>query len=245
MTETGEKKITIWSDGSSLGNPGPGGYGAVIVLSRKNKVFEIGGYERETTNNRMELMAAIEALLAVENETDAVVVNTDSAYVLNGITSWVHGWQKNNWITSQKEPVLNKDLWQRLILLAEGRKAQSGLEWQKVKGHSGNLGNERADVIATSFSDMNPVELFHGTLAEYEVHAGGDLFTPTTGSAKKSSKSKNKGKAYSYLSLVDGQLARHATWAECEARVKGKAGAKFKKALKPEDEPLIMADWGL
>jgi len=243
MTEHEEKKITIWSDGSSLGNPGPGGYGAVIVLSRKNKVLEIGGYERETTNNRMELTAAIEALLAVQDETDPVVINTDSAYVLNGITTWVYGWQKNNWITSQKEPVLNKDLWMRLVLLAEERKVKSELLWQKVKGHSDNLGNERADIIATSFSDMNPVELFHGTIAEYEVHAGGDLFAPTSGITKKSSK--NKGKAYSYLSLVDGELMRHSTWAECEARVKGKAGAKFKKALRPEDEPLIMADWGM
>ena len=244
MASNEEKNITIWSDGSSLGNPGPGGYGAVIVLSNKNKVFEIGGYERETTNNRMELTAAIEALLAVEKEETPVVINTDSAYVLNGITSWVYGWQKNNWITSQKEPVLNQDLWQRLLLLAENRKGRSGLEWKKVKGHSGNLGNERADIIATSFSDMNPVELFHGTIAEYETHAGGDLFSAQLVATKKS-KSKKTGPAYSYLSLVDGEFMRHATWTECEARVKGKAGAKFKKALRPEDEPLIMADWGM
>lgn len=245
MTKNSSSDITIWSDGSSLGNPGPGGYGAVIVLSSKNKIFEIGGYERETTNNRMELTAAIEALLAIENEPGDVVINTDSAYVLNGITSWVYGWQRNNWITSQKEPVLNQDLWQRLLLLTEDRRAKSGLEWKKVKGHSGNLGNERADVIATSFSDMNPIELYHGTVAEYEAHAGGDLFAPTTTAPAKSSKSKNRGKAFSYLSLVDGVLAKHATWAECEARVKGKSGVKFKKALSSEDEEVIVREWGM
>lgn len=245
MTKNSSSDISIWSDGSSLGNPGPGGYGAVIVLSNKNKVIEIGGYESETTNNRMELTAAIEALLAIVDETGDVVINTDSAYVLNGITSWVYGWQRNNWITSQKEPVLNQDLWQRLLLLAEDRKAKSGLEWKKVKGHSGNLGNERADVIATSFSDMNPIELYHGTVAEYETHAGGDLFAPTTAASAKSSKSKNRGKAYSYLSLVDGVLAKHSTWAECEGRVKGKSGVKFKKALSAEDEAAITREWGL
>lgn len=235
-----QEMIDIWTDGSSLGNPGPGGFGAVIVWREKNIVREIGGYERETTNNRMELLAAIEALLAVSEDSAPVRIHTDSAYVLNGITSWVYGWQKNNWMTSQKEPVLNQDLWQRLVLLSGERKEKAGLEWKKVKGHSGNVGNERADVIATSFADENPVELFHGTIDEYGAHTGGNVFAEHDAIP-----SKRKGKVYSYLSLVDGVLARHSTWTECEARVKGKSGVKFKKALSEADEEAIIREWGL
>ncbi|MCU0660094.1 MAG: ribonuclease HI [Candidatus Pacebacteria bacterium] len=240
MNESDDRNVIIWTDGSSLGNPGPGGFGAVIVWREKNIVREIGGYARETTNNRMELTAVIEALIALEGVIGRVTIHTDSAYVLNGITLWVHGWQKNNWMTAQKKPVLNQDLWQRLLLLTHERNAKGILEWKKVKGHSGNLGNERADVIATSFADENQVELFHGTVDEYSAHIGGSVFAEHAGMP-----AKRQGKAYSYLSLVDGVLAKHATWAECEARVKSLSGVKFKKALSEADEEAIIREWGL
>lgn len=145
-------KIEVYTDGSSLGNPGKGGYGVVMVESGK-VIHELGGYENETTNNRMELMAVIETLKFFSHKKDIlketeIIIHADSAYVLGGITSWIFNWEKNGWIKSDKKPVLNKDLWQELIALV--RATQFKLSWQKVKGHSGHVYNERADEIATT-----------------------------------------------------------------------------------------------
>ncbi len=143
------QKIEVYTDGSSLGNPGPGGYGVVII--REGKVLhELGGCEKETTNNKMELQAVIETLKHVSTRQDLaeVVIHADSAYVLNGITSWIFNWEKNGWRTANKQPVLNKEQWQELIALVRNFKGK--IVWQKVKGHSGVLHNERADEIATS-----------------------------------------------------------------------------------------------
>ncbi len=145
-------KIEVYTDGSSLGNPGKGGYGVVMVEDGK-VIHELGGYESETTNNRMELMAVIETLKYFSQKKDIVketelVIHADSAYVLGGITSWIFNWEKNGWIKSDKKPVLNKDLWQELIALV--RATTPKLSWQKVKGHSGHVYNERADEIATT-----------------------------------------------------------------------------------------------
>ncbi len=143
------KNIIIYTDGSSLGNPGPGGWGTVII--EKDKVIkELGGCEKNTTNNRMEMMAVVQALKYLEKikHIGDIIIHADSAYVLGGITSWVFNWEKNGWKTSKKEPVLNQDLWKELITLA--RSSKSKLKWQKVKGHSGILHNELADKIATT-----------------------------------------------------------------------------------------------
>ncbi len=143
-------KIEVYTDGSSLGNPGPGGYGAVFVSGGKI-VHEIGGYEKETTNNKMELQAVIETLKYVSKsnfDKSEVVIHADSAYVLNGITSWIFNWEKNGWKTANKKPVLNQELWQELIALVRNFKGK--ILWQKVKGHSGHIYNERADEIATT-----------------------------------------------------------------------------------------------
>lgn len=147
------KKIEIYTDGSSLGNPGPGGYGVVSICDDKI-LDERGGYERETTNNRMELKAVIEALeYAIKNHPDGeVIIHADSAYVLGGVTTWIHNWEKNGWKTSTKKAVLNQDLWQALIALV--RQFKGTLSWQKVKGHSGHVHNERADVIATTYAEF-------------------------------------------------------------------------------------------
>jgi ribonuclease HI len=142
------QKIEVYTDGSSLGNPGPGGYGAVFVGGGKI-VHELGGCEKETTNNKMELQAVIETLKYVSNskyDNSEVVIHADSAYVLNGITSWIFNWEKNGWKTANKKPVLNKELWQELIKLV--REFKGKIVWQKVKGHSGHIYNERADVVA-------------------------------------------------------------------------------------------------
>jgi len=146
------KKIEIYTDGSSLGNPGPGGWGTVIIVGDKIEK-ELGGFEKDTTNNRMEIQAVIEALkYIVKNQKtidkNIITINADSAYVLGGVTTWIKNWEKNGWKTANKKPVLNKELWQELISLVRGFKGN--LVWNKVKGHSGHIHNDRADEIATS-----------------------------------------------------------------------------------------------
>ena len=147
------KIVEIYTDGSSLGNPGPGGWGTVITMNGK-VIDELGGYEKNTTNNRMELQGVIEALKHINknHKNSETIIHADSTYVLGGVTTWIHNWEKNGWRTANKKPVLNKDLWQELITLA--RSFDGKLTWQKVKGHSGVLHNERADKIATTCSNL-------------------------------------------------------------------------------------------
>jgi len=134
-------KILIYSDGACSGNPGPGGWGAVLISGNHRK--EISGGEVLTTNNRMELLAAISALEALKKRSE-VALYTDSAYVKNGITGWVHGWKKNGWRTADKKPVKNVELWQALDALRN----KHDVEWHWLKGHAGHPENERADELA-------------------------------------------------------------------------------------------------
>ena len=134
--------ITIHTDGACSGNPGPGGWGA--ILEWNGHVKELKGGEPETTNNRMELTAAIRALEALKNDGRKVVLITDSTYVRDGITKWIHGWKKRGWKTADKKPVKNEDLWRRLDDLAD----RHHVDWRWVKGHAGDPGNERADALA-------------------------------------------------------------------------------------------------
>lgn len=233
-----KNEMLIWSDGSSRGNPGSGGWGVVIVSPEK-EVIELGGKERRTTNNRMELMAAISAFSFVSKNypySNKIIIHTDSSYMINGITKWVHSWRKNNWLISQKKEVLNRDFWERLFSLTEGKK----IEWKYVAGHGGTPGNERCDEIATAFADGNDPSLFKGPLSNYSV----PLFDLSkVSSSNKKEKSRSKAKVYSYLSMIDGVIMKHKSWEECEKRVKGKSGAKFKKALSAEEEEEIMNEW--
>lgn len=134
-------KVTIYTDGACSGNPGRGGWGALLEYSGKSR--EIYGGEGNTTNNRMEMRAAIEALRALKFPCD-IVLYTDSSYLKDGITSWIEGWKRNGWKTSARKPVKNVDLWQELDEL----RAAHNIEWKWVKGHAGNPGNERADELA-------------------------------------------------------------------------------------------------
>lgn len=134
-------RITIHTDGACSGNPGPGGWGALLEWNGHEK--ELKGGETETTNNRMELQAAIEALNAIKRPSDVTLI-TDSVYVRDGITKWLHGWKKNGWKTAAKKPVKNADLWQAL----EKASKRHRIDWQWVKGHAGDPGNERADALA-------------------------------------------------------------------------------------------------
>jgi ribonuclease HI len=136
-------KYTIYTDGACSGNPGPGGWGAVI-FDNDNKQKNISGSEKNTTNNRMELSAAIMALEEV-NTNSEITIYTDSTYVKNGITEWVLKWKENGWKNSNKEPVKNKDLWEKLDNLCE----QNTINWKWVKGHASNKYNNLADELAT------------------------------------------------------------------------------------------------
>ena len=137
----GNPRITIWSDGACSGNPGPGGWGAVLMWNGHEK--ELKGGEALTTNNRMELMAAISALEALKRPS-AVDLHTDSQYLRGGIMGWIKGWKKNGWKTADRKPVKNDDLWKRLDAAA----ARHDITWHWVKGHAGTDGNERADSLA-------------------------------------------------------------------------------------------------
>ena len=135
--------VEIATDGACKGNPGPGGWGALIRAGGKEK--ELSGGERATTNNRMELTAAIEALRALTRPC-AVTLSTDSRYVMDGLTKWIHGWLRNGWRTADKKPVKNADLWQALLAAAEPHK----VTWKWVKGHAGHPDNERCDRLASA-----------------------------------------------------------------------------------------------
>jgi ribonuclease HI len=135
------KTVVIYTDGACKGNPGPGGWGALLEYDGRRK--EIFGGEPHTTNNRMELVAVIRALEALTRESD-VAIYTDSQYVKNGIEAWIHGWKRNGWKTSDKKPVKNEDLWRELDELAKRHRIQ----WHWVRGHDDNPGNERADELA-------------------------------------------------------------------------------------------------
>ena len=139
MTELPD--VEIFTDGACKGNPGPGGWGAILRASGKER--ELSGGESPTTNNRMELMAAIEALNALKRPCH-VQLWTDSNYVRDGITKWIHGWRRNGWRTADKKPVKNAELWQALVEAAEPHR----VDWHWVKGHAGHPENERADALA-------------------------------------------------------------------------------------------------
>lgn len=138
--------VEIYTDGACSGNPGPGGWG--VLLRSGEHVKELKGGAGETTNNRMELTAAIEALAALKRRS-RVTLHTDSNYVRQGITEWIHGWKRNNWKNAQKKPVKNADLWRKLDALSQDHH----VDWRWVKGHSGNPGNERADQLANEGMD--------------------------------------------------------------------------------------------
>lgn len=139
-------ELFAYTDGACSGNPGPGGWGVLLVAREGDatlKERELSGGEPETTNNRMELMAAISALESL-GRPSAITLVTDSAYVKNGVTGWIHGWKRNGWRTADNKPVKNMDLWQRL----DAAQARHQVTWRWIKGHAGHAENERADALA-------------------------------------------------------------------------------------------------
>jgi ribonuclease HI len=235
-----EMPTVVFADGAAKGNPGPGGWGAIVVTPA-GQVTELGGGARHTTNNRMELTAAIEALRHVR-ASGPVAVHTDSTYVIRGIREWIHGWRRRGWRTAQGGDVVNRDLWETL---AAAERATGPVKWHYVAGHGGIPGNERVDEIADAFAAGRRPALYHGPLVRYDV-AVLDVPDDTSVPERRAGAAPRGRRAapHSYLSLVDGRPARHATWAECERRVKGRSGARFKKAMTPAEEEDILRSWG-
>ncbi len=230
--------LTIFTDGAAKGNPGRGGYG--IVMTDGTTVTELGGHKARTTNNEMELTAVVEALKAVSGKVERVAIYTDSKYAVEGATGWIFGWQKNGWQTKTKTDVANKELWQALLPLLR----TITIDWYKVPGHVGIIGNERADDIASTFAEKEGYPLYTGSVDGYPHDLSNTSYDDTKKQDRSDARKRQAQKAYSYISAIDGVVLVHATWSECEARVKGAKGAKFKKSLDADDEAMIRQSFG-
>jgi len=241
-----EDDILCYCDGACTGNPGPGGWGA-IVRTPDGQVRELGGAADPTTNNRMELSGAIFALNLVRGQRDVPVrVYTDSSYVIQGITEWVHGWKRRGWVKVDGQPVVNRDLWTELSSLVEARKETGPATFLHVKGHSGVPGNERCDRISVAFAKGERPGLYRGPLLQYRI----DLTPPEPGQIedgpprRREIAPKVDPKLVTYLSLVEGQLRRHANWDDCKSLVHGRSNARFKKCTSEDEERRTLASWG-
>ena len=241
--------VTIYCDGACSGNPGPGGWGSIVIIG--DLVVELGGGDRASTNNRMEMSAVLGALhYCVSNyakgDIATIQIFTDSVYVIRGITQWIFGWKKRGWKNAANEEVSNQDIWMDLdkVVAAVKYKLSCEIKWNFVKGHSGVAGNERCDEIAVAYSKNNYIDLYKGSAAGYifdvrilpEIKGVPEM-------KKKSSEGGAKAPAW-YLSYVNGVLSKHATWGECEAVVKGRP-AKFKKVSSAEEEASVKKSWGV
>ncbi|MEZ4200190.1 MAG: ribonuclease H [Candidatus Paceibacterota bacterium] len=226
-----------FTDGASRGNPGPGGYGAIVVVG--DTVRELGGSKDPTTNNEMELQAVVTALESLRAQSSEVTIYTDSQYVVSGATGWIFSWMKNGWQTKAKEAVQNKALWQALW----GLQKTLTITWQKIPGHVDLPGNERADVIASAYATGTQPELFAGAVADYGVDIHNVTYDEKKAEERSDKRARSRAKAYSYISLVDGVVETHVTWAECEAHVKGKQECPIQKALDAEEEQAIIKEF--
>jgi ribonuclease HI len=255
--------IVIFADGACSGNPGPGGWASIIALP-DGRVAEIGDSAPQTTNNRMELTAAIKGLKAVLRVEGPVHFYTDSVYVIKGVTAWVHGWRRNGWKTASGDDVLNSDLWQELYDLAMRRgenrasgtaspRARSkdplgGITWHYVRGHAGIPGNERCDRLAVALSKGENPPLFRGAFENYRIpllrSIPEDTSVPERNMKNGVPVGRPRFKAF-YLSLLDGRLERHETWDDCKRRVDGQHGVRFKKISSQQEEADTLRKWGL
>jgi ribonuclease HI len=243
MTEALE--VLAFTDGAAKGNPGPGGWGAVVLVGSA-AVRELGGSGGATTNNRMEMTAALEALEwlreAASPGSARITIATDSTYLMRGVSEWLPGWKKRGWKTKDGGDVANRDLWEKLDRTVA---ACGPVRWRYVPGHAGFPGNDRADEIASEFALGRPPKLYEGPFEGYGLEL---LRLPPEGapirSASRDAKPRSKSGAHSYVSVVDGVVRRHTTWADCERHVKGRAGARFRKTVSAADERELMREWG-
>lgn len=243
MSKDQRDYILIYTDGACSGNPGPGGWGSVILYP-DNQVQELGDGAASTTNNRMEMTAVLEALRAVAHLKMPVRVYTDSTYLIRGITQWIFGWRRNNWRTADGGEVSNREIWEEMSQVVAARGTQGKIEWHYSRGHVGTPGNERCDRIAVAYSKNDYVSLYRGDLEHYPI----DLLqfpTDTSLPDMKSANGEKKKEAFSYLSNLGGLVYRHRNWPSCQKRVSGQSGAKFKKAMSAAEEIEILKSWGL
>ncbi len=241
------KKIIIYCDGACSGNPGPGGWGSVVICG--NEVTELGDGAAATTNNRMEMSAVVAALnfcslKYLKYNIESVQIFTDSVYVIKGITQWISGWKKRGWKNAANEEVSNQDIWVELdqSVLNAKTKLKTELKWNFVKGHSGVAGNERCDVIAVAFSKNDFIDLYEGSAKNYVFDVS--VLPELRPLPEMKKKSDSGAKVVWYLSYVNGVLKKHQTWSECEAVVKGRP-AKFKKVSSEEEERAVKKSWGI
>ncbi len=228
----------IFTDGACKGNPGKGGWAARIEYQSEDSLVELGGAATRTTNNRMELQAALEALKWIEatRPDGSVELFTDSKYLISGVTSWIKGWRRRGWKTAKGTAVLNQDLWEGLDALNQKLK----VSWQYVPGHAGHAGNERVDTLAQQLARGQEPELLAGPLAAEDR-------SPRPKPAPKSAKKKStgtKGKAWGYLALVRGDLRLFKSWPPCQSFVSGQSGARFKKVGSETEARALARAWG-
>lgn len=239
--------IVIFTDGACTGNPGPGGWASILALP-DDRVQELGGGDPNTTNNRMEMTAAIKALQAIsETQTSNIILYTDSTYLIKGITQWIWGWRAKGWKNSEGKDVANRDLWEDLARQITRLKPTT-IDWKYVRGHAGIPGNERCDQVAVAFAKGLAIHLYDGDRASYPVDisripAAEPIPEKKNGTA--GGAPKNGGGKVSYLSYLGGIVMRHDSWVACEKRVKGQSNAKFRKAKSQQEEHEILASWGL
>lgn len=225
----------IFCDGACLGNPGAGGW--AFVLSDGVTVEEGAGREIETTNNRMELQGAIEALkrVAADPRCKDYDLYCDSKYVVEGIRFWLPKWKRNSWRASTGDAVKNQEYWQQLDAIhTKVRALGVKIHFVRVPGHAGIPGNERCDELAQGFARSESPRLYHGPAKEYDVDLSLVSFQEPI-----------KTKKPYYLSVIEGKVHRDDDWAACEARVRGRKGVKFKKVHSPLEEQNLLKLWGL
>jgi len=245
-----EDKVIIFCDGACSGNPGPGGWG-VIVISRDH-VIEFGGSEPQTTNNQMEILAATKALIytlnKVENIPKKILIYTDSSYLISAITKWIYAWIQNNWVTAQGDPVKNVEYFTALLEVVNKLKP-SEIEWVYVPGHSGVVGNERVDEIAVAFSKQleSDLQLFDGKLSDYPrsdvlESLPDNKKVPRADKIKESSINK---KTLGYLAYINQTVYVFKTWDECARVTQGQPGAKYRKFSSSEEAISILKGWNV
>lgn len=218
-----------YTDGSCLGNPGPGGWG-IRLLHPGGTVEEFGGAVAHTTNNQMELQAAIAALEHL-GHLPKLTVCTDSRYVIDGLTKWLPNWRRRGWMTTTGTAVKNRDLWQRLAQLATSK-----VSWQHVRGHSGDPNNERVDDIARAFARGGAPPLFHGRIGDPADPVQEGRTSPAVHARRVTSHPpSSRFSKPRYVSIVRGHVAVDDDWLSCAARVHGASGARYKKVCTPQE----------
>ncbi len=245
-----EDRIVIYGDGACSGNPGPGGWGSIVIT--KSHVEELGGASPSTTNNRMEISAIMRALAwcaanIEKTKLNEIIIFTDSVYLIRGITQWIFGWKKRGWKTAANEDVSNKDLWielEQVLMQLKKINPQIDLKWNFVKGHAGDPGNERCDEIAVAGSKRNYIELYQGPPVSYAFDTTILPEIKDLPEMKKKSGDEAPAKTAWYLSYLNGVLTKHKTWKECEAVVKGRP-AKYKKVTSEAEEAEVKKSWGI